>query len=272
MSQGLPIDAAALRVALVDSDLLASVEHHETIDSTNRRAAELGRADAAAIALIVAEHQSAGRGRQGRVWESPARRNFYGSFLLRPELEPAAVPPITLVAALAVVDAALACGVVGAGIKWPNDILFFGRKAAGILTEMETGPSGVAFVVVGIGVNLNLQPTEIAPDLVGRATSLAIESGQEMDRTHFVECLAGALASRLDAFRQGGFAVLRTDYEALHILQGREVKVTGGAAPRGRVAGVDDAGALLLDTARGRVAVHAGEVTLAANYDSLARD
>lgn len=272
MNPDLPIDATALRAALVESGVLASVEHHETIDSTNLRAAELGRAGAPPMGLVVAEFQSAGRGRQGRVWESPARRNFYGSFLLRPDLEPAAVPPITLAAGLAVVDATLACGVIGAGIKWPNDVLIAGRKVAGILTEMEAGPSGVAFVVVGIGVNLNLRPEEIPPELVGRATSLAIESDQEVDRTRFVECLARALQSRLTAFRHDGFAALRAEYEALHILQGREVEVAGGATLRGRVAGVADNGALLVETAHGRVAVHAGEVTLAGNYKSLSGD
>jgi BirA family biotin operon repressor/biotin-[acetyl-CoA-carboxylase] ligase len=271
MTDAAPIDVAALRTALVDPGVLASVEHHETIASTNLRAAELGREGAAALALVLAEHQSAGRGRQGRVWESPARRNFYGSLLLRPELAPASVPPITLVAAVAVTDSIRACGVAGAGIKWPNDVLFAGRKVAGVLTEMEAGPAGVAFVVVGIGVNLNLQPEEIAPELVGRATSLAIESGRPVDRTRFAESLAVAFERRLAMFLRGGFAALRADYEALHILQGRDVEAQGGVSLRGRVVGVDDTGALLLETAQGREAVHAGEVTLTGSYDTLFR-
>lgn len=259
-------DPAALRARCVGKGALAEFEHHERIDSTNRRAAELGREGATAPVLVLAEEQTAGRGRQGRSWESPRSENFYGSFLLRPDIPAARIPPLTLVAALAVRDAIDAVGVAQAGIKWPNDLLLGGRKTAGILTEMEIGADGVAFVVVGIGVNLNLAPGEIPPELREKATSLAIESGQAVDRAAFAEALCRSLLARMARFEREGFEPFLSEYEQHHILAGQEVEIVGGEGGRGRVVGVDAGGALLLDTATGRRALHAGEVSLSTAY------
>lgn len=266
MSEAQEIRVEELRSSFVADGMLAGIEHHETIDSTNLRAAKLGREGVAAPTLVLAEHQSAGRGRQGRSWDSPPRRNFYGSFLLRPKVAPADVPPMTLVAAIAVAEAIEALEVPGAGIKWPNDIVLGGKKAAGILTEMETDPEGVAFVVVGIGVNLNLREDEVSPELRGKATSLRMVSGSSLDRTRFVAELVQTLAARLEVFDRAGFAALRDDYESRHVLDGEEVEVQGGSTLRGRVVGVDERGALLLRTQEGIEAVHAGEVSLSQMY------
>jgi hypothetical protein len=111
----LPLDVGPLRERLVRDGRLVHWEHHETIDSTNRRAAVVGREGLAGPVLVTAEHQSAGRGRQGRVWESPAHRNFYGSFVLCPKVAQAELAPITLVAALAVSDAIAGIGLRGRG-------------------------------------------------------------------------------------------------------------------------------------------------------------
>lgn len=260
------LDLATLRRGCVREGGLADLEHHASIDSTNRRAAELGRAGARAPLLVLADEQTAGRGRQGRTWESPRSENFYGSFLLRPDVAPARIPPLTLVAALAVRDAIEEMAVPGASIKWPNDLLLDGRKTAGILTEMESAASGVAFVVIGIGVNLNLQAEEIPAELADKATSLAIASGRPVDRAAFVAALSNHLLRRLPAFVTDGFEPFRGEYEAHHALGGREVEVAGSGGERGRVVGVDADGALVLETSAGRRAVHAGEVSLATAY------
>ena len=272
MSPGddLPIDVGPLRESLLRDGRLVEWEHHETIDSTNRRAALLGRDGLAGPMLVTAEHQSAGRGRQGRVWESPANRNFYGSFVLRPDVAQADLAPITLVAALAVADAIRAMGFAEAAIKWPNDLLLGGRKVAGILTELDNLADGGFFVVVGIGVNLNLWEEDFPPELRAKAGSLAWHGGRPVDRSAFVEGLTQSFLDRIRAFEQQGFAGLRGEYEQRHALQGKEVRVDGGEGCSGRVLGVDDAGALLLATAQGQRAIHAGEVTLAGNYEALA--
>ena len=265
----LPIGVDALRQQLVEESVLQAWEHHDTIDSTNRRAAVLGREGAAGVSLVTAECQSAGRGRQGRVWESPARRNFYGSFVLRPKVAQANLAPITLVAALAVAEALATMGVADAQIKWPNDVLLQGRKVAGILTELDHDVAGGFFVVVGIGVNLNLTTAEFPPELRDKATSVAEHSGAVVDRTAFVAALARCLVSEMSRFEQRGFAGMREAYESRHVLQGQEVRVTGGESLTGRVLGIDEGGALLLSTARGPRAVHAGEVSLASTYGNL---
>lgn len=265
----LPIDVGALRERLLSDGHLAAWEHHETIDSTNQRAAALGREGLSGPALITAEHQSAGRGRQGRVWESPAYRNFCGSFVLQPKVDQAHLAPITLVAALAVSDAIAGAGCPDVRIKWPNDLLLGSRKVAGILTELDTSRGGDFFVVVGIGVNLNLGETDFPAELRSKAGSLAWHGGHPIDRSAFVEGLTDAFFDRISLFEREGFAALRPDYEIRHALQGREVRVDGGEGYEGRVVGVDDAGALLLATAQGPRAVHAGEVSLSGSYESL---
>jgi BirA family biotin operon repressor/biotin-[acetyl-CoA-carboxylase] ligase len=265
----LPLDVGPLRERLVRDGRLVDWEHHETIDSTNRRAAVVGREGIAGPVLVTAEHQSAGRGRQGRVWESPAHRNFYGSFVLCPKVAQAELAPITLVAALAVSDAIAGIGLSDAAIKWPNDVLLGGRKVAGILTELDSSANGEFCVVVGIGVNLNLQEGDFPPELRSKAGSLAWHGGRSVDRSDFVDSLTQAFLGRVHAFEQQGFAGLRADYEQRHALQGEVVRVDGGEGCTGRVLGVDDAGALLLATAQGQQAIHAGEVTLASSYETL---
>jgi BirA family biotin operon repressor/biotin-[acetyl-CoA-carboxylase] ligase len=266
----LPIDVGPLRERLLRDGRLVEWEHHETLDSTNQRAATRAREGLLGPALITAEHQSAGRGRQGRTWESPAHRNFYGSFVLRPKVEQSHLAPITLVAALAVSDAIVAAGFPEVDIKWPNDLLLGGRKVAGILTELDTEASGEFFVVVGIGVNLNLREEDFPPELRSKAGSLAWHGGHPVDRSAFVEGLTQAFLDRVGQFEKLGFVALRPDYEKRHALQGREVRVDGGEGCEGRVLGVDDAGALLLATAQGPRAIHAGEVSLSGAYASLA--
>jgi len=249
----LPIEVGPLRERLLGDGRLVEWEHHDTIDSTNQRAATRGREGLAGPALFTAEHQSAGR-----------------AFMLQPKVEQAHLAPITLVTALAVADAIASAGFPDAAIKWPNDILLGGRKVAGILTELDTAANGNNFVVVGIGVNLNLREEDFPPELRSKAGSLAWHGGHPVDRSAFVEALAQAFLDRVDQFEKLGFAALRPDYEKRHVLQGREVRVDGGEGSEGRVLGVDDAGALLLATAQGPRAIHAGEVSLSGAYDSLA--
>jgi BirA family biotin operon repressor/biotin-[acetyl-CoA-carboxylase] ligase len=237
------------------------IEWRAETDSTQRLARELARAGAAEGTCVIAEAQTAGRGRLGRTWHSPPGVNLYCSIVLRPPLPPGAVPQLALVAGVAVAAAVADAVALAPSIKWPNDVLVRGRKVAGVLTELEAEVERVRFVVVGIGVNLN--GTVFPPELADRATSLALEAGRPVDRAAFTGRLLAALEDRYARFLAGGFAALRAEWEACSALTGETVRVTG---PEGEVwgcvLGVDDDGALRLRTAAGERRIVAGEVTL----------
>jgi BirA family biotin operon repressor/biotin-[acetyl-CoA-carboxylase] ligase len=241
------------------------IEWRAETDSTQRVARDLARAGAAEGTTVVAEAQTAGRGRLGRTWHSPPGVNVYVSVVLRPPVAPALVPQLALVAGLAVADAVAATGLEPA-IKWPNDVLVGGRKVAGVLTEMEAEVERVGHAVVGIGVNVN--GTAFPPDLREKATSLRIAAGRPVDRAAFTGRLLAALESRYATWLAGGFAALRDGWERRASLTGRAVRI---AAPdgevAGRVRGIGADGALEVVRADGALArIVAGEVTVADGY------
>lgn len=235
---------------------------YETLDSTQRAARDLARGGADEGTVVIAEQQTAGRGRMGRQWHSPPRANLYCTVILRPPLAPAAVPCLALVAGLAVADAVRRVTDLAPALKWPNDVLLDGRKVAGILTELEAEIERVHFVIAGIGVNLNADA--FPPDLAARATSVRLASGRPVDRAAFTAGLLAALEGRYRRFLAAGFAAMRSEWEACSALTGKEVRVTAPEGEvAGRVLGVDDDGALRLAGLHGEVRIVAGEVTLA---------
>lgn len=257
---------AAIRPATDLLRLRGAIVHREVVDSTSRLAIDLAREGAPEGTAVVAERQTAGRGRLGRTWESPARLNLYLSVILRPEIPPAEVPRIALVAAIAVAEAIERTSALEPSIKWPNDVLLGGRKAAGILTELEAEADRVRFVVLGIGVNLNATREDFPPELRDKATSIAVEKGHPVDRAAFAAALLARLDEDYDELLVRGFGGLRARYEARHALAGRRVTVAGARGIEGTVLGIDEEGALLLETDRGVERVFSGEVTLESAY------
>ncbi|WP_122090277.1 biotin--[acetyl-CoA-carboxylase] ligase [Halalkalicoccus subterraneus] len=225
------------------------VEYHDAIASTNARARELAKAGEDRV-VVLADEQTAGRGRLDRAWNAPSG-GVYLSFVLRPELAPMQAPLLTLAAAVATTRALREPG-VDAGIKWPNDILLesTGEKLVGILTEMEGEADRVSWVVCGIGVNANVD----SEDLPEGATSVREQVG-DIDRRAFTQRVLE------------GFDSLRTNPDA--ILDGwREGAITLGQRVRvetaqGEVVGealdIESPGRLVIETDDGTVRVHAGD-------------
>ncbi len=213
----------------------------DSVDSTNaevfrRFASGIGRA-----CLVLSEHQTAGRGRRGRVWQSPLGENLYCSLGLR--LDGAAFPleGLSLTVGLAVLEALRAFGCMGVGLKWPNDVLVGARKIAGILLELSGDPAGDCSVVIGIGVNLNMRHEREAIDQSW--TSVSRELGGSIDRSAFAISLCEHLHHYLGLHREGGFASLQSEWESAHLWHGKAVRLGG---VDGIVAGVDSSGALRL--------------------------
>jgi BirA family biotin operon repressor/biotin-[acetyl-CoA-carboxylase] ligase len=245
-----------------------TLQHFETIDSTNRLAMELGRQGAAHGTTVVAESQSAGRGRLGRAFFSPAHQNLYSSTVLRPRLSTADAPTLILTAAVAVADAIAASldDATALEIKWPNDVLLGGLKTSGILMEMSAEAARVGFVVLGIGVNLNVERSAFPEEFRHAATSLRAHSGAPVDRVAFARCLYRCLEEAMDVHAAEGFEALRPRFEARFRMPGKRIRVheLDGSEQSGTARGIAADGSLEIERDDGSLGrVVAGDVTLA---------
>ena len=256
--------------------LARSFEWLETTDSTNRVASEWARAGAEHGATVVAEGQTAGRGRLGRSFFSPPGLNLYSSTVLRPALDTARAPTAILAAAIAVADTV--ADTIGdddaIAIKWPNDVLVGGRKTSGILMEMGAEATRVRFLVLGIGVNLNVSREAFPEEFRTSATSLSSHLGRPIDRVAFAVRLYDTLERVLDLHADGGFEAVRPRFEARFHMRGQRVRVLDGpdavrsSAVEGRAVGIDEDGALIVERDDGsRERVVAGDVTIAKSED-----
>jgi BirA family biotin operon repressor/biotin-[acetyl-CoA-carboxylase] ligase len=230
---------------------------HET-GSTN--ADLLARAPAlAAPLLLIAENQTAGRGRAGRSWLSSAGNSLTFSLAWRFEAGPQALSGLPLALGVALAETLARLG-VQVRLKWPNDVLKDGDKLAGILVETAPAERGI-WAVIGIGLNL-VMPDEME-QAIGRTVAAAPWLAR-MDRDELMAALLDGLAAVLREFERTGFAAFAGRWNMLHEYQGSEVRILdqGAVLHEGRAAGVDDAGRLLLDTAQGRITIAAGDVSL----------
>lgn len=232
----------------------------EEAGSTNDLAREAALAGEAADLWIVARRQTGGRGRLGRPWRSPPG-NFYGSLLLRPQVDLASAANLSLVTGLAVAEAVheLSGGRVAPRLKWPNDVLIDGAKLAGILLEGGEDKEG-AWLVIGIGVNLESAPS----DLPYPAISLRQAGLPSLSPEAFLAVLDAAFRRRLQQWRQGGFPVLRDAWLASALGVGQRVTIHQGARPRqGRLADLAADGAILVEFDDGALErFMAGEIVL----------
>jgi BirA family biotin operon repressor/biotin-[acetyl-CoA-carboxylase] ligase len=239
--------AEELRTGLVSKVVGREIRYLATTDSTNRQACALGEAGAEEGLVVIADQQSAGKGRLGRTWVSPPGVNLYLSILLRPPLPPHAAPQLTFLSALAVSRTIAAVSGLVPTHKWPNDVLIDGCKVAGLLNEMSAESDRIRYVVLGIGVNLNMTVEQFPADLRAPATSLLIAGGRPVGRARFARTLLEELDSLYAGYLQHGAAPIMAAWEAHCDLLGKTVAVEeGGKALRGVVSGIDRDGALLL--------------------------
>jgi len=262
-----------LQAGLATRWLAREVEWLELTDSTNRVAGERARAGAPHGYCVVAEGQTAGRGRLGRSFYSPPYLNLYTSIVLRPELSLAEAPTLILAAGLAVAEAV--AGEVGdperVEVKWPNDVLLGGRKTSGILMELVAEATRVGHLVLGIGVNVNVDRASFPEEFRETATSLSSHLGRPVERAAFARRLFGTLEDVLDLHAERGFAALRPRFDAFYRMAGRPVVVSapGGERLEGVALAPDADGALEVRRPDGAVVrVLAGDVTLSARGEA----
>ena len=238
------------------------VFHFFKTDSTNRVAMELGYSGEPEGTVVLAEAQSAGRGRSGRIWHSEKGTGLYFTILLRPRLSPAQAPLLTMLAGLSAQTAIAAQTGLVAELKWPNDLLLGGKKLGGILTEMHAEPSAVRFVIVGIGLNVNQE--KFPSELSSTATSIRKESGKLSYRLELLARLLTQFESDYNRFLRDGPAFVVERFESVSsFAKGRRVRVdTGTESYAGVTAGLSPDGLLLVQRDGGPLStVIAGDVT-----------
>ena len=258
------LDAATLRRELDCRTLRGPLEVLPTTDSTNLQARLRAEAGAPEGTIVIADQQQSGKGRLGRFWASPAGVNLYCSVLLRPQMPVQQAPQLTFLSAVAVARTLAAVCDLQATVKWPNDILVGGAKIAGLLNEMDAETERINYVVLGIGINLNMTAEQFPATLNYPATSVLLETGRTVRRHGFVRVLLERLDRYYAEFLQHGFAPIRQRWESLCPIIGRRVRVADGSGGlTGIVIGLEPDGALRLQLDSGASErIVAGDVRL----------
>lgn len=244
-----------------------NVYYYEETDSTNIRAKRLGDDGAPHGTLAVANEQTTGRGRRGRGWESPAGSSIYMSILLRPEFPPVKAPMLTLVMALAVTDGIQEATGLDVQIKWPNDIVLNGKKLVGILTEMSTEIDFINHVVIGVGINVNIE--SLPGELGDKATSLRIETGHTLKRSKIIATVMRQFEKYYALFLETmNLEKMQEAYNRLLVNQNKEVRILGAKEEYNAFAlGINTEGELLVRREDGSVeTIFAGEVSVRGVY------
>jgi BirA family biotin operon repressor/biotin-[acetyl-CoA-carboxylase] ligase len=260
--------------ALIADDLLArlgktkvigrDIRVFEETTSTNDVIEKLARDGVKEGVVVFAESQTKGRGRLGRKWISPAHKGLWFSVLLRPELRPQETTQLTVASATALRRAIQTETGLKPEIKWPNDILIGGKKVAGILTELSAEVDRVKHIILGIGIDVNLDAGEFPADLKKIATSLKIEAGDTVSRAELAVAILRELDFDYARIGGGKFPVVADEWESGCATIGKNVTVhIGDRKIRGRAESLDDDGALLVRTEHGRLEhITGGDVTL----------
>jgi BirA family biotin operon repressor/biotin-[acetyl-CoA-carboxylase] ligase len=257
------LNAAAIDRALGDAHHAWQVQLVDTAASTNTHLMQTALAADIHRTVVVAEMQTAGRGRLGRHWQSGLGASLTFSVGWRFAQGAGALGGLSLAVGVALVRAMKALGAQDVQLKWPNDLLHAGRKLGGILIEMQGDALGPSTVVIGVGLNVAFPPALVA-QIDQPATDLVHAGIATRDRNLMFATLLRELGHALDEFAQEGFAAFRAEWQRNHAFQDAVVVLTrsGGTTLRGTAHGVDSQGALLLDTPQGREHVLSGDISL----------
>ncbi len=230
--------------------------------STNDLVKTLAQDGAPEGTVVIADHQTNGRGRQGRTFASPAGVGIYLSLLLRPQIDMARLPQLTLVSAVATAQALTAYSALPVQLKWPNDVEVYGKKVAGILCEAAVSPSTATLAIIGIGINVNTALEDFPLELQPFVTSLALAAGHSWSRAPLIALLLAHLERLYTLFQQGHMATILAQWLHYGPIVGRRVRFTQDTrALTGIVAGLDEDGALRVHDPAGTLyRLVAGEV------------
>lgn len=249
-----PITPEAVRTDYTPKIFGRHILYYESVDSTNntlRQAASRGEPEGT---VVLANEQTAGRGRLNRRWISPAGVGIYMSLLLRPDTGGIPLFLYTFLPAVATARALRRVSGLPVFIHWPNDLTLRGRKIAGILTDIRSGRGHPREVIIGIGINVNNMPADLPSELTETATSLAMSAGRRYSRANIIQAILEELERGYALMRTGNLVEILDTWRKLSPShQGTPVEVVGGPGKslRGTTRGIDDDGALLIQCADG---------------------
>ena len=256
--------AGSIQAVVQRARHVTRVHCHGAVGSTNAEALDLAKAGAPHGTLVIADRQTAGRGRMGRRWESPPGVGLWFSWILRPDLPLASGFLVTVAGALAVVEAAGRMTGRSAHVRWPNDVLIGERKLAGILAEARGDAGRLEAVVLGIGVNVNQSEGDFPAELSGTATSMTIESGHAFDRALVLAGIVESFELIYDRMMRDGGRQLIDEWRRVMPLIGQRISLTlADGVVTGRALAIADDGALVVEDDGGACrSFHAGDVRL----------
>jgi BirA family biotin operon repressor/biotin-[acetyl-CoA-carboxylase] ligase len=249
---------------LSDSIFGQNIEYYRTLQSTNEQAKAAADQGAPEGTLVVAESQEEGKGRLGRQWFSPEGSGIYATVVLRPPLKPEQAPGFTLMAAAALAQAVQQVTGMAPGIKWPNDLLLAGKKFCGILTEMKAEMDRIHYLVIGTGINVNMDPQLFPAEFRDTATSIKKELGQEVSRIRLLSAYLKSMETLYRIYLEQGLSPIIEEWKAWSITLGQSVTLTSGHEVfRGRAIDIAGNGGLVVLGDNGEQKIfHSGEVTL----------
>jgi BirA family biotin operon repressor/biotin-[acetyl-CoA-carboxylase] ligase len=259
--------AHEIRFGLPTRTVGSNVHAFDITDSTNLRADEFARQNAPEGTLVVCEMQSAGKGRLNRQWYSPRHTGIYASLVLRPKVDPASTPGISLLMAAAVVTAVRELTDLPAQIKWPNDVLIGGRKSAGILADLTAESARVSYLILGLGVNVNQSESDFPPEIAEKATSIRLETGRPLNRVRLLQHILMDFEKRYFNFLANGLVAELPTLKALSSVLSKRIRFEHqGARMEGTAMDIDANGLLVVDVDGRIMNLTAGEISLAEAY------
>ncbi|CAM3978724.1 biotin--[acetyl-CoA-carboxylase] ligase [Lederbergia lenta] len=241
-------------MGLETSVLGRNILYFDTIDSTQNKANEVARMDAPEGTIVIAEEQTSGRGRMAREWHSSKHKGIWMSLILRPQLPPEKAPQFTLITAIAIARAIEEVTGKEPEIKWPNDILFHGKKMTGILTELHSEADKINFIIIGIGLNVNQEMPDFPEEVREIATSLAIENGKKVSRVILLQHILKNFEKYYQLYLEKGFGTLKVIWESYVTSIGKSIiarTISGEIV--GKALGITEEGVLKIQDAEGQI-------------------
>lgn len=229
-----------------------NILHYDSLSSTQLYANEAAQAGAPDGTIVIAEEQTGGRGRMAREWHSLKEKGIWMSLIIRPNLPPEKAPQFTLITAIAVARAIEDVTGLEPEIKWPNDILYKGKKITGILTELQGEADKINFLIIGIGINVNHAAEDFPLNVREIATSLGLEKGEKISRVSLMQCILKHFEKYYQLYLEKGFAPLKIIWESYAMGIGKAITArTISGEIVGKAIGITDDGVLKIEDAEG---------------------
>lgn len=258
------ISGNEIQLGLQTVSLGRNIHFEESIPSTQKIAHRLAYEGAEEGTLVVAEEQTAGRGRLDRTWFSPKYTGVWMSLIVRPEIPPPNAPQLTLLTAVAVVQGIQETTGLEPDIKWPNDILIHGKKVVGILTELQAEADRINSVIIGIGINVNQELEHFPEPINMTASSLSIEAGKKINRAELIQAILLKFEKLYREYLSSGFQVVKLLWESYAVSIGKQIVArTLTESIEGVAMGITDDGVLMLKSADGTMHhIHSADIQL----------